>query len=70
MQYWCLSRPSATLAYHPQPEVPMRLIGLAVALAVSLVLAPLAAEARGVVQLETFSRAYISGLWEVIGGAV
>jgi hypothetical protein len=48
----------------------MRLIGLAVALAVSLVLAPLAAEARGVVQLETFSRAYIAELWEVIGGAV
>ncbi len=31
---------------------------------------PFAAEARGVVQLETFSRAYIAGLWEVIGGAV
>src|SRR2546425_1699696 len=31
---------------------------------------PFAAEARGVVQLETFSRAYIAGLWEVIGGGV
>src|SRR3989442_11656345 len=31
---------------------------------------PFAAEARGVVQLETFSRAYIAGVWEVIGGAV
>src|SRR5437660_4593522 len=45
-------------------------IGLAVALAVSLVLAPLAAEARGVVQRETFWRADLAGLWEVIGGAV
>ena len=45
-------------------------IGLAVALAVSLVLAPLAAEARGVVQRETFWRADLAGLWEVIGGTV
>jgi len=45
-------------------------IGLAVALAVSLVLAPLAAEARGVVERETFWRADLAGLGEVIGGGV
>ena len=44
---WCPSRPSARLpGSRPQPRCPLRLIGLAVILAVSLVLALLAAHAQ------------------------